>query len=178
MKKCEWTEAQRKILKPFEDRNQLINVLKTLARHPMLAERFLGFSTYIYSESTLPPRDREIAILRIGWLCKAEYEWSHHVTRAREAGLTEQEICRITEGVTAEGWSALEATLLLAVDELYGNAFICDETWKSLMEHYTEEQLMDFVFTVGEYNLLSMALNSFGVPLDEGMKGFPENSQL
>lgn len=176
MKKSEWTEVQRKILKPFEDKNQLINVLKTLARHPMLAERFLGFSTYIYSESTLPPRDRELIILRIGWLCQAEYEWSHHVIRARKAGLTEQEILRIKEGVAAEGWSALEVTLLLAVDELYGNAFISGETWKSLMKYYTEQQLMDLVFTVGEYNLLSMALNSFGVQLDEDMNGFPKTN--
>ena len=31
---------------------------------------------------------------------------------------------------------------------------------------------MDLVFTVGQYNLVSMALNSFGVQLDEGLEGF------
>ena len=31
---------------------------------------------------------------------------------------------------------------------------------------------MDVVFTVGQYNMVSMALNSFGVQLDNGVAGF------
>lgn len=41
-----------------------------------------------------------------------------------------------------------------------------------LSQCYTIEQLMDVVFAVGQYNLVSMALNTFGVQLDEGVKGF------
>ena len=39
-------------------------------------------------------------------------------------------------------------------------------------EHLSTQQLMDLVFTVGQYNLVSMALNSFGVQLDEGLPGW------
>jgi hypothetical protein len=48
-----------------------------------------------------------------------------------------------------------------------------DETWAALAQRYTVEQLMDVVFAVGQYTLVSMALNSFGVQLDEGVGGFP-----
>jgi alkylhydroperoxidase family enzyme len=113
-------------------------------------------------------------ILRIGWLCQAEYEWSQHVVIGKLAGLTDQEILRITKGPNAEGWSSFDSTLLRAVDELHKDAFISNSTWVALAEHYTEQQLIDLVFTVGEYNLVSMALNSFGVQLDEGFTGFPE----
>ena len=41
-----------------------------------------------------------------------------------------------------------------------------------LSNHYSTQQLMDLVFTVGQYNLVSMALNSFGVQLDEGIGGW------
>jgi hypothetical protein len=80
------------------------------------------------------------------------------------------------EGPAAEGGSAFEAVLLQAVDELYENAFISDLTWNALAKQYSEKQLMDLVFTVGEYDLLSMALNSFGVQLDKDATGFPKIS--
>jgi len=48
---------------------------------------------------------------------------------------------------------------------------VSDATWKTLAESYNTEQLMDVVFTVGQYNMVSWALNSFGVPLDEYLPG-------
>jgi alkylhydroperoxidase family enzyme len=122
--------------------------------------------------SKLPPREREILILRIGWLCQAEYEWGQHVIFGKAAGLTDEEIARIKEGPDAKGWAPFDSTLLRAVDELHKDAFISDKTWAALSERYNTEQLMDVVFAVGQYNLVSMALNTFGVQLDKGVKGF------
>jgi len=170
----EWTPEQRAVLEKLEPRRRSFNVYKTLARHPELAERFIATIQYILFQSTLPPRDRELLILRIGWLCRAEYEWSRHSTLARQVGLTDGEIDRIAEGPAAEGWSGFEATLLRAVDELYEDAFVSDATWERLAERYSEKQFMDLVFIVGHYNLVSMVLNSFGVQLDEDASGFPE----
>ena len=91
---------------------------------------------------------------------------------ARDAGLSEEEIARIKEGASAAGWSDFDATLLRAVDELHSEAFVSDKTWAALSERYNDQQLMDVVFTVGQYNMVSMALNSFGVQLDKGVEGF------
>jgi alkylhydroperoxidase family enzyme len=41
-----------------------------------------------------------------------------------------------------------------------------------LKETYSDQQMMDLVFTVGQYNMVSMALNSFGVQLDDYIEGF------
>jgi 4-carboxymuconolactone decarboxylase len=121
---------------------------------------------------TLPPRERELLILRIGWLCQAEYEWGQHVIFGKGAGLTDAEIARIKEGPDAAGWDPFDATLLRAVDELHADALISDATWTALSQRYNTQQLMDVVFAVGQYNLVSMALNTFGVQLDKGVKGF------
>jgi len=172
LQKNELATEQRELLDSLGQFGRL-NVFKTLIRHPKLFQRFLPFGRYILQESTLPSRDRELLILRIAWLCQAEYEWSHHAISGKQAGLTDQEILRITKGPKAKGWSSFDATLLQAVDELHKNAFISNSTWVALAEQYTEQQLMDLVFTVGEYNLVSMALNSFGVQLDEDVTGFP-----
>ena len=62
--------------------------------------------------------------------------------------------------------------LLQATDELHSDAHIIDATWQVLLAHYNTQQMMDLVFTVGQYNLVSMALNSFGVQLDDGVPGW------
>jgi len=92
----------------------------------------------------------------------------------REAGLTDAEIARVIEGADAAEWDALDATLLRAADELHADAFVSDQTWAALAERYSQEPLMDVVFAVGQYHLVSMALNSFGVQLEPGTPGFPE----
>ena len=88
--------------------------------------------------------------------------------------MSEEEIQRVAEGPDAPGWAPFDVTLLRAVDELHDDAMITHATWKALSARYDTQQLMDLVFTVGQYNLVSMALNTFGVQLDEGIEGFPE----
>ena len=172
--KSEWTDAQRELLAPYEETDRLYNVFTTMARYPELARDWLVFGGHVLNRNSLPARERELLILRIGWLCQSEYEWSRHTIIARDVGISEEEILRITKGPDADGWSKADATLLRAVDELRNDAFVTDATWNALAERYDEKQMMDIVFTVGQYNLVSMALNSFGVQLDDGVEGFPE----
>ncbi len=161
-------EETRRLLKALGERHdgRPDNIFTTLANHPDLLKRFLGLGSHILMTSTLPPRDREILILRVGWLCQSEYEWTQHVELARQSGLTGEEIERVTAGAEASGWNSLEAELLRAVDQLHENAFIKDRTWEALGRHYRTRQLMDLVFTVGQYHMVAMALNTFGVQLD------------
>lgn len=169
----QWNEQQIKVLSNYKrEDGSILHVLSTLGRHPKLLDRYSPFINYIMGEQTLPDRDREILILRIGWLCKAKYELGHHSIFAKRAGLTDEDILRITKGADAPGWSISEAALIRATDELYNDAIISEETWKILSEHYTEQQFIDVIFTVGQYNMVSWALNSLGVQLEEGVSEF------
>lgn len=150
----------------------ILNIFRTLAHHPALFRRWTVFGNHVLFKSTLGARERELAILRIGWLCQAEYEWGQHVVIGLRDGLTKEEIERVKAGPTAEGWSELDHAVLTATDELHEDAFITDETWAVLCKHYSSQQIMDLVFAVGQYNLVSMALNTLGVQLDEGIAGF------
>jgi 4-carboxymuconolactone decarboxylase len=173
----EWNEKQSELLTPYKnDDGKILNVLSTIGRHPDLFEDFIPFASYILQGQTLLARDREMLILRIGWLCQAKYEFGQHTLSGKQVGLTDEEILRITRGPDDPGWSDFEAALIRAADELYHDAIISDVTWNALAERYDEKQLMDVVFTVGQYNLVSWALNSFGVQLEEGIPGFPEGS--
>jgi len=148
----------------------VFNIFKTLANHPKLAGRFARWGDQILFRSSLSPRDRELAILRTGWLCRATYEWHHHVAIARDhAGMTEADIDLARAGPVAAS-TAADDVLLRAVDELVGDHFITDTTWAALATRLDQQQLMELVFTVGNYTMVSMALNSFGVQLEEGYR--------
>ncbi len=168
LERDEWDAEARAVMERFGDREPL-NIFKTLCHHPELMRRWLVFANHILGKSTLPAREREILILRIGWLCQAGYEWGQHVLIGRECGLDDEEIQRIKAGPDAEGWSETDRWLLRAVDELRSDAHIADATWAELARTWSKEQLMDLVFTVGQYNLVSMALNTFGVQPDPGL---------
>ena len=173
----EWSDELRDLLGNLARIDgRVINIFATLAHHPKLLKRWLVFGNHVLAKQTLSRRDREIAILRIGWLCRAEYEWAQHVVIARGAGLDDDDIERITRGPDAPGWSPAEEAILRATDELHADAMIGDATWKALSRHFERQQVMDLVFTVGQYNLVSMALNSFGVQLDPGLDGFPPSA--
>lgn len=169
---ADWSDEVQKILQPNVEQGSVFNIFKTLAHHPDLLRRWLVFGNHVLFKSTLPPRERELVILRIGWLCEAEYEWAQHVKIGKDAGLTDVEIERIKAGPNARGWNEPDTLLLRATDELRRDAFISDATWKGLSAHFDTKQLMDVVFAVGQYNLVSMALNTLGVQLDDGLEGF------
>ena len=86
--------------------------------------------------------------------------------------MSDAEILAAKTGPETEGISELDRLLLRATDELHSDAHLSDDTWSGLSEHYSTQQLMDLVFTIGQYNLASMALNSFGVQLYEGIGGW------
>ena len=92
--------------------NGTLNIFGTLARHPDLLRRWLVFGTHVLAKSTLSARHRELLILRVGWLCRAPYEWGQHVVIARREGITDEEIARIAEGPDASGWDPFEAVLI------------------------------------------------------------------
>jgi 4-carboxymuconolactone decarboxylase len=170
----ELSPAAAELMAPIAAAGRSWNVFRTMAHHPDLMRRWLVFANHVLFKSTLSARDREIAILRVGWNCGAEYEWAQHAEIGRTAGLSDDEVVAVAVGPDAPNWTAAERLVLRATDELHATHTIADATWAALQDHYDDRQLMDLVFAVGQYTLVSMALNTFGVPLDDGLVGFPD----
>ena len=168
-----WTAAEASILAPRENNGRVLGVWSTCANAPALCNAWLQFTDYLLQESTLPIRDRELLILRIGYLNQGAYEWAAHRGLALAVGISEEELKQITVGSADPGWSEWDMTLLRAAEELHKNALITDETWEALSARYTKRLMMETVFTVGQYNLVAMYLNSLGVQFEEGWIGPP-----
>lgn len=147
-----------------------MNALGTMLRHPLLAKAFLTFNNHISVTSTLSKRTRELLILRIGWLRQSEYEFIQHLALGARAGLSEAELERVQLGPDAPGWDPLDADLLRAVDELHADACVSEATYARLSAHLDAPQLLDLVFTVGCYDVLSMVFKTFRVVPEPGVK--------
>ncbi len=167
-------EQLERLEKARQKDGSVLNIFRTLVRAPDAFRAFNWWGGYILNRNSLTPRDREIVILRTGWLCKSGYEWTQHHRIGLASGLNPEEIERIKLGAGAEAWTASERALLTATDDLNRDQFVSNAAWIELQTHYSERQCMDLVFTAGQYTQVSMILNSFGIQLDAGQTLDPE----
>lgn len=173
------TPEQAEVLAPLGDggvipAGPILNIFRTMAHAPKALKAFLTWGNYILSRhNDLPPREREIVILRTGWLCKSGYEWTQHAAIGLRCGLTQAEIAMLKAGPDA-GWRAADAALIRAADELNADHFVTGATWAALLAHFSEKQAMDVVFTAAQYTQVCMMLNTFGVQLEPGVKLDPD----
>ena len=166
----EMSPDQRDLVKSYRRGDSLFNVFRVGVRNVDLFRAFKPFGLYTMLRSELPPRLRELAILRVAIINRSDYEWGHHVRIARELGVTDDEITRIRQGADAEGWSELERVVLSAVAQLMTSADLDEPTFERLMTELGERCLTDLIYTVGNYATVSTALKVFRVPLEPGIE--------
>jgi alkylhydroperoxidase family enzyme len=138
--------------------------MRIMVKHRALFEPNMVMGDTLYN-GTIPGRERELAILRCGWLCRAPFEWGEHVRIGQRCGLTPEEVERTMAGSSAPGWSESDAAILRGVEELIGDHTLSDETWAVLARNWNEQQLIEFPFMVGQYVATAYVQNSLRVPL-------------
>ena len=157
-----FTDEQRALVGDWSS----LNFSRVLAQHPDAYRVFLPYVDKVIRGSNLPPRDREILIIRTLALCGDAYEAHHHVSIARNSGMTEKEIEAVKAGA-ASGLARFDRYLLQAAADLVRQHRISDETWLSLSERYSTQQLMEVVFLVGCYSVMAMITLSFGIEVEQ-----------
>lgn len=129
----------------------------TLALADAFNEALQPMVGHVLTGMALPERDRELLILRRAWLTRTAYQWVSHVRAARAAGLTDDEIERVTHGPGHGEWSADDRDVLNASDELVRDGRLSDATWNALAVRYDHRQLVELPLFVGAYALLGYA---------------------
>jgi alkylhydroperoxidase family enzyme len=149
----------------LSDHSQMPEVFRTMLKHPGLFRCQMEMGVQLLGKGAIAPRDRELGILRVAWLCRAPYEWREHVDIAKRYGVAIEEIERVTQGSAAPGWTVHEAAVLRAVEELLGNQMISDETWSVLAQTWTERQLIEFPTLIGTYVAIAYSQNALRIRL-------------
>jgi 4-carboxymuconolactone decarboxylase len=138
---------------------------RIMLKHPELLETYRPMGSFFIVQGKLPPRDRELLILRNAWICQAPYEWGEHVAIGKRIGLTSEEIERVTQGPDAPGWSEHDRALLNAVAELHASAMIGDATWTILAHTLDDAQMLEVPLIVGQYQGTAYLQNALRLPL-------------
>ncbi len=150
-----------------------LNIFGTLGKHPKLLKRFNLLGGFLLNKGMLPPRERELVILRVGANAHAEYEFGQHTVIGRACGLSDDEIAALTRSPDSHGWSDDDLALIALADELHADDCVTDTTWSNLAHRWDDAQLVELLIVAGFYRLVSGFLNSTGVQLDDGIPGFP-----
>lgn len=167
----ELNEEQLDLVKHYRRDGELPNVFRVALRNTKLFKVYKPWALYTMALSSVPPRIRELAIMRIAYLNKSDYEWGHHLRLAREAGVSNEELMRVKAGPDAPGWSELDRAVVSLVDQMKYDADLDDATYAILIDGMGEDAFVELVNTIGNYAMVSTMLNIFGVPLEPGVPG-------
>ena len=166
---------QAELLAPYRtfSGGEPFNIFRTLARHPRLFRKSMALGTELLIQGHLPPRVREVVILRVAWRTGSVYEWGQHVRIGRDSGLTDAEIVVLATESAGDDWSTAERLAVTVTDELCAADDLTDATWSSAAAEWGEQDLVELIFVVGNYRMLAGFLNAARVQPDDGLEGFP-----
>ena len=149
-----------------------LDIFAILDNHPKLHEKFLVFAGYLLN-GTIPGREREIVILRVGANCRSVYEFGQHTLIGKREGLTDGEVAALHDDSSGHEWSSDDAALVALADELCADHCVSDATWDALKRRWSDNEIMELLLVAGNYMLVSGFLNSVGAQLDAGVPGWP-----
>ena len=176
---ADWSDATRNVLgaaTPAAEHPEgqgPPNILYSIGHHPALLPPFLGFAATLATAGVLTRRDSELLAMRASWNCRSAFEWGHHKEYALAHGLTEAQIDAIVEGPDAPEWSERDRLLLTVADELHAAQDLADATWSALRAELDSAEIVEALFVVGNYTMLSMFANATRVPLEARLDPLP-----
>lgn len=156
-----------------------INLYRQLANSPDALRHFQPFGQWTRHRGPLNPRLREMAILQVGYLARAPYEWSHHIRIGRDFGVSEDDVRAViaeTDG-GASGLPDLDRAVLRAARQMTTDMRIDDDTFALLQGAMGKDELVQLILTIAHYNGVVRILATLEIDIEpeyqEWLDAFP-----
>jgi AhpD family alkylhydroperoxidase len=148
-------------------RGRLINLYRLLLHTPRIAEKWLEFNNSIRFESGLDEYTRELAIMRVATLNRADYVLNiHGGGLAQQAGMTEQQLAAIADWRGSAAFDARERALLAYVDAMTRDIEVPDEVFAALRGHFDERRIVELTVLVGCYNMHTRVMRALRLDVE------------
>ncbi len=184
LKPEEMTEEQREyhaliltrpIFKGLPEDSPLEGPYNAWVRSPELMQSLLPYARYVREGGVLASRLVELAIITVGRVWSAEFEFAAHAVYAVKAGVAPETVEAIRRNEAPEFDKDDEAAVYRFVKELTTAYRVADETYRATLKQIGERGVVELIALMGLYVMVCMTLNAFEVPIMEGMeKPFPE----
>ena len=128
---------------------KLLNLDRMLLQSPSFAKGWNGMFGAIRGQLALPGKLRELPIMAIAVMNKAEYEWAQHEPEFLKAGGTKEQL------------AALQLTTEMTRDVQVKQATL--DKVRSLLP---DQQVVELIGTIAGYNMVSRFLIATGVEIE------------
>jgi len=151
---------------------RLLNLDRMLLHSPNYAKGWNGMFAAIRNQLSLPGKLRELAIMQIGVLNKAEYEWIQHEGEFLKAGGTRQQLDALRSGASTGGGDAklfdeAERATMALTQEMTQKIDVSPATMKRVRSLLPDAQVVELVGTIAGYNMVSRFVVATGVEVEE-----------
>ena len=158
----------REMFQKMEDNGfRVLNLFKVMAHSPKVGRNFLRLGNAILFKGAVPPNLREMAILRVGHINQANYEWTQHVPIALRAGVRQEQIEALPIWENSGKFNEQERAILRYTDEVAKNIRVKDDTFAGVRSFLSEEGIVELTTTIGYYGMVCRILEALQVELEK-----------
>jgi 4-carboxymuconolactone decarboxylase len=155
-------------------RGRIQGPLRAALHNADLAERWQALGELLRYNTSLPPRQSELAILITARSCRSPFEWYAHRLEAEKVGIEAPVIEAILAERSPEGLSDDDGTVVRFAAELNRFRSVSDATYTDALSRFGERTIVELTALIGYYTMVAMTLNAHEIPLPEGVEpAFP-----
>jgi alkylhydroperoxidase family enzyme len=154
-----------------------LSIFRLLLRRPAIAKPVADLLLHQVFGGDLDHRLRELVIMRIGWSTCAAYEWTQHWPIARDFGVSEADLLGVRDWRAHPGFGFREQAVLQATDECLDAGGVTQATRSALVQHLTEEELVELFSAISTWTMVSVLVRSLDVPLEDGVAPWPPDGR-
>lgn len=145
----------------------VLNLYRALAHSPSAFSSFVKLGNGLLTHTELPPKYRELVILRIAILAGSQYEWHQHVPVALEAGVSQEQVDTIHEWAESDHFDKVEKAILRYCDQVTLNVRASDRTFRVLHKHLSDRSIVELTMTIGYWGMIARILEPLEVDMDD-----------
>ena len=142
---------------------------------PEVAQRALGLALYLRTETSLPARIRELAMLVAARENDCQFIWHAHAPVGRKEGLKDEVVDALRDKNEIPGMAPDEAAVVAYGQEFFRTRRVSQATFDAALTQFGVLGLTELTNLMGCYSMLAFNVNAFGVelPADSPEKPLP-----
>jgi AhpD family alkylhydroperoxidase len=149
--------------KIMQERGRISPLYQILLNAPEIAIGWEALLTAIRNRNSLSPSVREMIILRVAILNRAQYEFDAHVPHALKAGLSQEQINDLKNSKLGDALSPFDQLILELTDVMTKDIQVPDALFDRIKPHFNDQQILELVATISAYNMVSRLLNALHI---------------
>lgn len=142
---------------------RVLNLYKMLLNSPPVAEGWLNLLTAIRQQANLSGKFRELAILRVALLNRADYEYRAHIPFGLREGMNQAQIEALPNWSGSDAFDETERAVLAYTDAMTKDIQVADDVFDAVASRFDTRETTELTATIAAYNLVSRFLEALQV---------------